>query len=45
MRDDNYGIIKVNERFGMQRTGIKVPSSQVLGLFHEYWYKVINPNE
>lgn len=43
MRDDNYGIIKVNERFGLRRSGIRVRSSQIQGLFHEYWYKVVEP--
>lgn len=39
MRDDNTGIIRLNELFGFRRTGIRVPSSQVPGLFHEYWYQ------
>lgn len=45
MRDDNIGIIKIAERVDYARTGIRVPSSQTPGIFHEYWYKVINPNE
>lgn len=43
MRDDNIGIIKVAEKVGYSRTGIKTPSSQTPGVFHEYWYKVIKP--
>ena len=38
MRDDNLPVIRIAERCGFLRTGIKVPSSQVLGLNHEYWY-------
>lgn len=43
IRDDNTGSRKMNEPYGLQRTGIKVPSSQVQGLMHEYWFKVITP--
>lgn len=39
LRDDNTRIIRLNESLGFQRTGIRVPSSQVSGLFHEYWYQ------
>lgn len=45
MRDDNIGIIKIAEKLGYERTGIRVPSSQTPGIFHEYWHKMINPNE
>lgn len=41
LRDDNYGIIAISQKQGYQRTGVRVPSSQVPGLFHEYWYKII----
>ncbi|MBI2356093.1 MAG: GNAT family N-acetyltransferase [Candidatus Doudnabacteria bacterium] len=37
MRDDNLPIIRIAERCGFARTGIKVPDSQVL-VNHEYWY-------
>ena len=37
-RDDNTGIIRLSETMGFRRTGIRVPSSQIPGLFHEYWY-------
>lgn len=43
IRDDNYGSQKMNLHYGLERTGIKVASSQVEGLMHEYWYKVIVP--
>lgn len=38
MRDDNVPIIRIAERCGFLRTKIKVSSSQVPGLNHEYWY-------
>jgi GNAT superfamily N-acetyltransferase len=38
MRDDNLPIVKIAQQIGFLRTGIKVPSSQVPGLNHEYWY-------
>lgn len=41
MRDDNIGIIKVAEKLGYTRTGIRLPSSQLAGVFHEYWDKII----
>lgn len=41
MRDDNAGIIKIAERLGYTRTGIRTPSSQVADLCHEYWCRVI----
>lgn len=40
MRGDNYGIIRINKELGMQESGILIPSSQVEGLFHQYWYQV-----
>lgn len=43
MRDDNFGIIKINEGLGMQRTGVRVPASQKPGMFHEFWFKMIQP--
>lgn len=42
MREDNVVIISINTNLGFNRTGIKVPSSQVTGVFHEYWYKEVN---
>ncbi len=38
MRDDNLPTIKIAEELGYTRTGIKMPSSQKPGVFHEYWY-------
>ena len=37
MRDDNVGIIKVNEKFGFIRTGIKITGSGEVQ--HEFWYR------
>lgn len=37
MRDDNAGIIHINEKLGFNRTGIKIPTGKD-NLFHEYWY-------
>jgi GNAT superfamily N-acetyltransferase len=41
MREDNPGTIIIAERLDYQQTGIRVPSSQKAGVFHEYWYKLI----
>lgn len=38
MRQDNFGSIKICEKLGYLKTGILIPSSQVVGLFHEYYY-------
>ena len=38
MRDDNLPVIKIANKFGFQRTGIRTTSSQKSGVFHEYWY-------
>ncbi|MEK7496767.1 MAG: hypothetical protein AAB657_02575 [Patescibacteria group bacterium] len=38
MRGDNLPTIKIAEKLGFRRTGIKTPSSQKVGVFHEYWY-------
>lgn len=38
MRHDNLGSIKICERLGYAKTEILVPSSQIVGLFHEYYY-------
>jgi len=38
MRQDNFGSIKICEKLGYAKTGILIPSSQVVGLFHEYYY-------
>jgi RimJ/RimL family protein N-acetyltransferase len=36
MRDDNVGIIRINERFGFKRTGVKVLGKN--DIRHEFWY-------
>ncbi len=41
MREDNFPIISINKKLGFQQTGIKVPSSQIVGIFHEYWFKYL----
>lgn len=41
MREDNAVIISINTNLGFNRTGIKKPSSQALGIYHEYWYKEV----
>lgn len=38
MRDDNLPTIRIAEKMGFSRTGIRVESSQKAGVFHEYWY-------
>lgn len=38
MRDDNFGIIKIAEKMGFKRTGIKIPCSLKAGMLHEYWF-------
>lgn len=43
MRDDNFAIIKINEELGMERSGVRVPASGKPGLFHEFWYKILQP--
>jgi len=45
MRDDNIGTLKIAERLGYQRTGIRTPSSQNPNLYHEFWYKYIKEGE
>jgi RimJ/RimL family protein N-acetyltransferase len=42
MRDDNVGIIKVNEKIGFKRTGIKIKSLSNRDINHEYWYMDID---
>lgn len=37
-RDDNIPIINLSISMGFLRVGIRMPSSQVTGLHHEYWY-------
>ncbi len=44
MRDDNTGIIRIAEKLHYTRTGIRTPSSQQVGVFHEYWSKIIFPS-
>lgn len=39
MRDDNFPIIKIAEKLGFKRTDITKPSSQILGVSHEYWFR------
>lgn len=38
MRQDNVASIKICIKLGYAKTGILVPSSQIPGLFHEYYY-------
>ncbi len=38
MRDDNVGIIRIGEKVGFQRTGIRMSSSMKPGVCHEYWF-------
>ncbi len=40
MRDDNVGIIRINEEVGFRRTGIRIPATGSVHL-HEYWYLAI----
>lgn len=37
-REDNIPIIRLSQSMGFRPVGIRVPSSQVPGLHHEYWY-------
>jgi len=39
MREDNAAVIKVAEKVGFQRTGIRVSSTSKLNVQHEYWYQ------
>lgn len=43
LRDDNIGTIKIAERLGYLRSNVRIPSSKNQSLFHEYWYKLVNP--
>ena len=45
MRDDNIGTLKIAQRLGYQRTGIKMPSSKNPNVYHEFWYKHVNSKE
>jgi len=38
MRDDNVGIVRINTKFGFQKTGIRVASQAFPGLNHDYWF-------
>ncbi len=38
MRDDNVGIIKIGEKIGFKRTGIRMPCTLKPEVCHEYWY-------
>ncbi len=40
MRDDNIRVIKIAEKFGYIRTGVRVKSSLGENIWHEFWYKV-----
>ena len=37
MRDDNFAIIKIAQKVGFSRTGIRLPSSASKDIYHEYW--------
>lgn len=41
LRQDNIGSIKICEKMGYKKTGILVPSSQIKGLFHEYYFLLL----
>lgn len=38
-REDNTAIINLSRSMGFMPTGIRIPSSQLMGLYHEYWYR------
>jgi GNAT superfamily N-acetyltransferase len=42
MRNDNIGTIKIAEKLDFKRSGIRIPSSANPGIFHEYWYRLVN---
>lgn len=42
MRDDNFAVIKIAERIGYARTGIRMPCSIKPSVCHEYWYRAID---
>lgn len=44
MRDDNLPVIRIAEKVGFKRTGIRIPSSQKNGVSHEYWYLIKKEN-
>lgn len=39
MRDDNFRVLKIAEKFGYQRTGVRVKSSLGENIWHEFWYR------
>ena len=39
MREDNLPIISINKKLGFEPTDIRMPSSQIEGIFHEYWFR------
>lgn len=39
MRDDNVRVIRIAERFGYSRTGIRTKSSLGPNIWHEFWYR------
>lgn len=39
MRDDNVQVIKIAEKFGYLRTGVRVKSSFGENIWHEFWYR------
>jgi len=41
LRDDNLPIIQLAEKCQFVRTGIRIPSSQKPGIFHEYWFRIV----
>lgn len=40
LREDNSHIIKINLKYGFQRTGITMPCSLKPETNHEFWYKI-----
>ena len=39
MRDDNFRVIKIAEKFDYKRTGVRQKSSMGENVWHEYWYR------
>lgn len=43
LRYDNYPIRVINSSLGLSQTGIRIASQRFPGTFHEYWYRLIEP--